>query len=270
MGRQVFSLFPILLLLPASLTAQGTQLVPKDAQALAIIEQSRAAMGGVAAMLSYQDSVATGTLLLTGPKPQQWPIVLKSKGRTLVRVELQKPKGQATRILNSGRAVLLEADGRRRNLVGNNTLAEGVGHIPLLSFLADAEKPEVAVEFAGPGKVNGASTYAVALNLSSLTSQQQTDELRAMTRTIFHVDQTTGLVTKTEETQFAENDTGAQQKVETLFADYRPVNGILVPFRQSMYADGQLEAELILDSVSFNVGLSDSEFQIPAEASDAK
>ena len=91
-----------------------------------------------------------------------------------------------------------------------------------------------------------------------------------MTRTTFYVDQTSGLVSKLEYTNYAENDSDAQQKVEIVFSDYRNINGAWVPFRQTSYTDGKLESELVLSSVSFNVGVPDSEFDLPAEVTNAQ
>jgi TPR repeat protein len=50
---------------------------------------------------------------------------------------------------------------------------------------------------------------------------------------------------------------------EIYFADYRSVSGMLVPFHQTVFIDGQLNTDFKLTSVTFNVGLSDSDFTLP-------
>jgi len=46
-------------------------------------------------------------------------------------------------------------------------------------------------------------------------------------------------------------------------ADYRSINGLLVPFHQTVFVDGKLETDLTFASVTLNVGLSDAEFALP-------
>ncbi len=62
---------------------------------------------------------------------------------------------------------------------------------------------------------------------------------------------------------FAENDSNVSEKVEVFFSNYRPVNGVQVPFTQASFADGRPRSTLILTSIAFNTGLPDSQFVAP-------
>ena len=48
------------------------------------------------------------------------------------------------------------------------------------------------------------------------------------------------------------------------FSDYRPINGVAVPFHQEEFVDGQNISKLDLTDVQFNTGVSDAEFNVPA------
>ena len=245
----------------ATATLTEPAIVTKDPAGLAVAQRAISAMGGQGQSLS--DSQATGTLTMAGDKPQSFPVVLKTKGTRMVRVELQRDSGITVRILNQGRGVIQRPDGTVQRLVMNNTLAERVSHIPALSLLAETQDATVPVEYAGTAQVNAAPADVVALSVIPASDPQQARVFHDQTRTLFFLDQGSGLVTKVQYTQVAENDTDAKQAVEVLFSDYRNVNGVWVPFRQATYTDGKLESELVLDTVTFNVGLADEEFSLP-------
>ena len=241
--------------------AAAQQTVERDPVALAIAQQALAAMGGGQSLLSYQDSEARGTLTIAVAASRNWPIVLKSKGTKKVRVELSKPNGTNTLIVNGGRGVLKHADRTTRRLQPYTTIGQRVSHIPVFSLLAEYWDSNVEVTYVGQAVVSGRPAEVVALSLPS-GDLLPASLARAASRTLFFIDKLSGLVAKVEYDHYAENDSNAKQKVETFFSDYRNVNGVLVPFRQITHTDGRLESELVLSSVAFNVGISDSEFAL--------
>src|SRR2546426_2905464 len=105
--RSAFLLF-VTFLTSIPVVAQQPQ---RDPQALAILQQSLAAMGGAQA-LALQDSQATGTVKIYSPGgPISLPVVVKSKGTKLVRHEVQTQSGTRIRILNQGRGAFQAPDG---------------------------------------------------------------------------------------------------------------------------------------------------------------
>ncbi len=248
--------------LQAGTTAQFT--ITKDPQALVIVQKALAAMGGSQALLAYQDSLATGTLTTyAGGNQFKYPITLKCKGTQETRVEVLKPEGTNIRILNQGVAAIQRPDGTIRNLLTNNTVAERVNHIPLLSILADYQNADISVQYLGTAQVSGQTADIVAVSFIPTADPTQGPIYASMTQTLFFVDQATGVVDKIQYTDYAENDPSSTQKVEVYFGNYQAVNGISVPFHQTIFTDGNLESDIMLQSVSFNVGLTDAEFALP-------
>ncbi|MCI0349525.1 MAG: hypothetical protein L0Z53_08880 [Acidobacteriales bacterium] len=239
---------------------------------MAIAQRSVAAMGGPTATLSGAetgasgpDSVATGTLTLHAKNVKEGnviPIALKTKGTNRVRLELQRPSGTTVRILNNGRGTMQRPDGTVRPLLMNNTYGERVGHIPAFSLLAENQVPTVELESLPEKVTAGQATDSVALSVVPTSDPEQAPHFRAQTRTTFEIDRATGFVTRMGYPLAAENDSNVVQQIEVEFSDYRVVAGVAVPFHQKSYANGKPEAELILDSVSFQVQLSDSEFEL--------
>jgi hypothetical protein len=119
------------------------------------------------------------------------------------------------------------------------------------------------VQYQGTAQVNGQNTTVVAVSYVPATDVVQGPIFASMTQTLFYVDQTTGLIDKVQYSNFDENDSNSSQTVEVYLSNYQTANGISVPFHQTMYSGGILDSDLTLSSISFNVGLSDSEFALP-------
>jgi hypothetical protein len=223
------------------------------------------AMGGATAIQSYQDSVASGTLtLFQGGKPATFPIMLKSKGTHETRMELQRPGGTSVRILNQGQAVVQRADGTVRTLATNNTVGQRVDHIPLLSLLAEYQSADVSLAFEGTAQVNGHSTNVIAVGFVPHKGLAEGRFFAAITKTLFFVDEATGMVDKVQYENYEEgNFQKHHRKIEEYLTRYQNVNGIAVPFHQATYADGKPEDDLVITSVTFNVGIPDSDFTLP-------
>lgn len=253
--------FPLSAQQSASTSTSGP--IQRDAQAITLVQQTLAAMGGARALL-HQDSVATGQAQIFKPDGTStvFPITKKSKGTTMVRTELQRPEGTQVRTINNGAATLQMANGKVRTLITNNSVAERVEHIPALSILSDWANTSMEILYVGPDSVNGQPVDVISV--SYIPSHAQDPNFwREMTRTLFYVDQSTKLVTKIQYPNFAENNTNLSDKVEILFSKYQMVSGVSVPFQQSTYSDGQLLSTITFTSVAFNVGLPASDFSLP-------
>jgi len=250
---------------PGPLTSQSAAATPqRDPQALGVAQAALAAMGQAQALLTYRDSVATGTLTVSRTNLVNAPIVFKTKGTKMVRVELRKPEGTNIRILNQGRAVLQRAGSTAlQTLLTNNTMAERVSHLPLFSLLAEWQDASINVQLVGTSQVNGQPATVVALSVLPVKDSATAQLISLTDRTLFFIDQASYAVTKIQYSIHPENDPNSDQTLEIYFGAYRLVNGIAVPFHQTTYIDGNLESELVLTSISFNVGLPDSEFAIP-------
>jgi len=237
----------------------------QDPQAVAVAQAAFAAMGGTEAVAGYQDSLASGTVRISaGGNPVSFPITMKSKGLRGTRVELQMPKGTNVRIVNQGQGVIVRPDGSVRNLSSNNTFYEHVNHVPLLSLLAEYANGNTNLLYKGAAQLQGQAEDVIEIDFVPNLDPINARVFAAMSRTLFFVNQSTRLVDKIQSAPFSEGSDKDTFKEESYLSDYRSVNGLLVPFHQIAFLDGQLETDLKFTSFSFNVGLSDSDFALPA------
>jgi len=245
-------------------TATQQFTVSKDPKAIAVVQATITAMGGVQALLNYQDSLASGTLTVYGgSSPLIFPITLKSKGTHETRVELQRPNGVSVRIVNQGQGTIQKPDGTVRTLVVGNLVGERVSHIPLLSLLSEYQNANISLAYQGTVPVNGQSTQLITLSFVPTNDPVQGPFFASLTQTLVYVDTTTNLIDKIQYKNYPENDQSNPHKIEVYFSNYQSVGGISVPFRQTTYDDGTLESDLVLSKADFNVGLLDSEFTLP-------
>jgi hypothetical protein len=239
--------------------------ITRDPQAIAIAESARVGMGGQQADLLYQDSLASGVLTVYGGgESTTYPITLKTKGTRESRIEVQKSHGTNVRICNHGRAVVERPNGVLKRLLENNTAAEYVNHIPLLSILSDYENgTSIQLLDKGTTQLKGQATHRIAISFVPAADLAQGSIYASMTETLFYINESTHLVDGIKYNSYAENDPSSKQDVQMYFSQYRNINGILVPFHFATYVDGTLESDVVLKSIVFNVGLSESDFTLP-------
>jgi outer membrane lipoprotein-sorting protein len=79
---------------------------------------------------------------------------------------------------------------------------------------------------------------------------------------VVYLDATTGL----ERKMTTEIDQGGQKvAIETLMSNYKDVSGVQIPFSVQSNVNGQLAAQVTIESVEFNVPMEDSLFKMPAK-----
>jgi hypothetical protein len=189
------------------------------------------------------------------------PNTMKSKGLRETRVELQKNNGTNTRIVNQGQGAIVRPDGSVKGLYSNNTFHEHVNHVPLLSVLAEYAGSSVNLLYKGTAQLQSQTESVIEIDF--IPNLANGSLYASWSATLFFVNQATGLVDKIQRSTFYEGDQNHTFNEETYFADYRSVNGMLVPFHQTVFIDGQIDTDLQLTVVNFNVGFLDSDFALP-------
>jgi hypothetical protein len=266
-GTRAVSLLLLCLVIAASTHAAAASKyqLTQDPQAVAVAQAAFTAMGGAQAVAGYQDSQATGTVTLSpaGNPPVSYPITVKSKGLRETRVELQMPKGTNVRIVNQGKGAIVRPDGSVRSIDSNNTFYEHVNHVPLLSLLGEYANGKVNLLYQGVQQVQAQPEDVIEVDFVPNDDPAAGKIFSAMSRTLFYVNQSTRLVDKIQTTPLYEGDNKNTYTEEVYLADYHSVNGLLVPFHQTVLIDGKMETDLTFTSIIFNVGLLDAEFALP-------
>lgn len=260
--------FPTLFLVASSFSSfaqsqSSTQAPIRDPHAIALASRSLAAMGAPSAS-PQTNSRATGLLTMQFDTPVTANVVFESKGLTESRGEMQQPNGTSIRVLQGGQAAIKNADGSIRRLNQVNTFCEHVGYIPAFSLLAEVPNAAAQVELITSAGTNGSPDDVIAVSLGQSSDPGQVVIQQKLSRRLFYINSASGLVDKIEYTYYSDApNPGIPMSVQEIFSDYRNVAGIAVPFHRTTYLDGRLESDLQLNTVSFNVGIPDSDFVVP-------
>jgi hypothetical protein len=222
---------------------------PKNAQALALVQ---AALGKHGAPSQTASCTATGTLQLLSGSPKTYPITFKSYGLRKLRTELQTDKGTRVVVVNDGFGTIFMPDGTLRRLSVTNTQTQRVSYIPSLSLFGEAMKDDTSVELYGKSQINGSSETVVSVGLYRGKDKRNASKLQAHTRTYFAINDASGLVDHMQYSNYAEQSDSNVQKVDVLFADYRLIDGFLIPFHQTTSGDGSPMTDLMLTSATCN------------------
>jgi hypothetical protein len=267
MNRNCLSFLLCLLIVSGSSLAAGAnkQYVPTvDPQAVMVAQAAFNAMGGSQAVAGYQDSLSSGTVTIySSGTPVSYPVTMKSKGLRRTRVELQMPKGTQVRIVNQGQGAMIRPDGSVKNLNSNNMFYEHVNHVPLLSVLAEYGNGNMNLLYKGTAQLQGQTENIIEIDFLPNLDPINGPIFASMGRTLFFVNKSTSLVDKIQTRPFYEDGDKDACIEETYFADYRSVNGLLIPFHQTDFINSSIETDFQLTTISFNVGLQDSEFTLP-------
>jgi len=119
----------------------------------------------------------------------------------------------------------------------------------------DYEKKGHKIEFTGKDELEGTEVLKLKLTLKS-----------GKVNTIF-IDAETFIELKRVNVRNPGNE---EITAESLYGDYKPVDGVMTPHSISMTANGQKAGEIIFDSVETNVKTEDGFFSMPPKKEEKK
>ena len=210
------------------------------------------AMGGAARIAQFAALQATGTV--------------KIEGRTMhIGLVAQRPNRVRTIVQGEGYMLIQAYDGANPpwqvDVSAKSSGPQLIGEVAARDFVDDAEFDDplvspaergYSVDYAGTTDVNGRRIYRLLVT-HRLT---ETFELELDGETYF-------IVRRLSTRRLAD---GREIKFETRFSDFRPVTGVIVPYRIGVYAGDRMLSETVLESVEANPPLAASVFSRPTTA----
>jgi outer membrane lipoprotein-sorting protein len=229
----------------------------RDPRAIQVIQQSLAVMGGASAISQISNCVAQGTIQAP---PGSWmtsgSLTWETSG---TEFRYSNPSPQGTEIFVSGH-------GQPASTTGGVTVrvfahvSEAVfpPHLPALVLFEELQDSRYSVVNLGTGTVEGKPALHVQTSLAGNPIDAQ------VTQQDWYLDPNTGLPLRVEYRLPSHNDALQFLSAAFEFANYQAVSGVLVPFQITIYFNGQEAGVVTVGSVSFNTGLSPSEFDAPS------
>jgi len=271
MGSVEFGLLLSILLLTIPVWAQQTQPstttppATKDPQAVSVLNQALTVAGGAAALKAITDYTATGNITYHWNPEAQGTVTVRGLGLGQIRVDANLPHGVHSWVISDGQTSTKAEDGTlsqypppypvpsSESFPYQPPMFPGSLAFPHEQFVAVLNSPIFSVSYKGIAQVDGRSVHDIELQ-RVLPGQTQTDNMTEYRIMEFFVDTSTLQVAMTQ-------DSMPKHIVHQVrYSDYRPVNGVLMPFSISEQMGGQKTREIQLDQISFNGGLQDSDF----------
>jgi len=218
-----------------------------------IVEKNLAARGGLEAWRKVQTMVWMGHMELPGGPAPQVPFVLGQKRPNKTRFEVNSMGQKTLRIFDGRRGWKVHAgtDGRPElQAFTPQEVQFALGEVVIDGLLFDYGSKQVAVELDGTDFVEGRKAYRLIVRTAS--GQRHN----------VWVDAQSFLDVKYDRTSY--DAAGVARTVTVLNRDFRPVEGLQIPFTiETGGASGKGSEKMVIEKVSLNPALDDRMFARP-------
>lgn len=253
------------LLLATTIQAQQSSTPPpatpvRDAQAAAILGASISAMSVGGSLPS--DSTATGAVTETiGSESQEGTIQILTRGTGESLEEISLPDLSQTTIYSYSMAGQTTGSGAQQQLSGQLAMTSQTVLYPLPLLVGAMNNPDVSLEYVGQETINGALTNHIRI-WNTFASKTYLQPLASFSIRDMWVDASTGLPARISFTQQAAGGRAFKTLVEIDYSNYQQTGGLAYPKTIQKSLNGTLWLTISIQSVAFNTGLQDSQFQI--------
>lgn len=229
----------------------------RDPQAVALVQQSVAATASTVPA----DSSATGTVtVVEGSTTQSGSIQVLTLGL-----------GQTSETLTLGSAqrAMVYSNGDAKETVGSQAtiptlevaITDQCPDFPLPLLLSALNSPDFAFRYVGKETLDSVAAQHIQI-WNTFSSNSQLKHLASFSLRDLWFDATSGLPLKISYTRRAEDGATRPVPVEISFANFTKVNGVLYPFLIHKSLNGTPWQTISIENVSFNTGLTASQFQV--------
>lgn len=249
--------FVLPLVITVSAIAQNPPV--SDPQALSLAAQSIAAMtGGV----PISDVTLTGNVSrIAGSDIETGTVTLLAKGTRESRVDLSLSGGKRSDIRNSSQGAWIR-NGTSTAYALHNCWTDAAWFFPILTSLS-ASDPSLVLSYVGLENRSGLSVQHLrAYRYIPSQITRVTAETQQLSTMDFYLDPVSLLPLAAAFKVHPDDDINPDIRGEVRFADYRAVNGVLVPFHIQRLVNDGLFLDVTLASAAVNSGLADSNFTI--------
>ena len=239
-------------------TAVAQNPVQRDPQALTILAQTITAGGGQELLASIQDFTETGTITYYWADQITGDVTIEGRGLHQFKVVADLPKGRRITVAGSEGGSLTEANGSVRSIPHQSAVGLGNLTLPCVLLSAAAQDPSMSVVYGGLVDHNGTQAYDIRLQRVYDTKQkteQGTKEARD-----FYIDHSSYMVTAVSDQVHSGASQGDGIPHEILYSNYQSKSGLMTPLTVTETVRGVTTATMNLSQITFNSGLTSTEF----------
>lgn len=216
-----------------------------------IIQKSIDARGGIEKIRAIKTSRMTGKMVMMGGQMEA-PFIMEVKRPSLIHMKLEIQGKQLVRGFDGTTAWTINP------FMGDEPSKLSEDETKDMADTADVDGPLVdykakghTVELQGKEDVNGSPAYKLKINKKSGRTDYN------------YIDAKSYLPVKSVIKATVQ---GSQMEVESYPANYKPLNGVMIPYSIEQKMNGQTMMQMTVDKVDQNVTVDDSLFQMPAKS----
>ncbi|MCI0538652.1 MAG: hypothetical protein L0Z50_25880 [Verrucomicrobiales bacterium] len=229
----------------------------RDPEAVTVLNRAIAIAGWAS---PPADAVAKGSVSRNGDERlEAFAFEFRGKGLSQYRIAVQDELATTT-VSDGVGAAVIGARGTHR-LQPHSTMLNRPWILPFYSMLSQAMHPETDIQYLGVDDSTGEPAHRLEVTFAAGGNVSLVSALGALKVWISVASE---LPIQVQYARVADDNPSAWRIRTRGLSDYRAVCGMAVPFRQEESADGAKLFSLQLSEVRCNVGLSDSEFTLPA------
>ncbi len=255
--KRLAILSSILFVAFSTYSQQTSPTVTTDPRAVALLQESYKAMGGSVP----SDSIATGNLeVVAGTEDSKGTVRILTKGTGESLSQSTMPDSVRTTIYAFG-----QANEINNSIVAVSPLELAVTSqapdfpLPLIANLLN--DPDTSCQYIGLESLNGVSLQHIR-TWDSFTSQPAMQSLAGFSTRDFWIDANSGLLQRISYTQRPGSGAIVGVPVDVFFSNYQASSGVLYPYTIQKSLNGTPWATVTIQTVSFNNGLTDSNFPV--------
>jgi hypothetical protein len=214
--------------------------------------------------LAPGDAVAQATVTrFTGNQKDSFAATFKFRGTLQSRAEYNEGGQTTASVVNGRGGAILLPDGKVRRLPPHAALGMSPLVFPFFSDLGKITDSTVSLKFLGDREINGVRCYGITLARQPDPADPLAHALQLASPITVWLSSANALPVQIDYVRLAVDNPDVVMHISRSFSDYRVVNGITVAFLQRERLEGELAFQIQLTSVQFNVGLTDTDFNLP-------
>jgi hypothetical protein len=253
------ALFALLFFPCAWIEAQDVA-TPRDARAVAVLQQAAVAMGGAAPA----DCVATGTVtIVSGSKTDSGTVRILTRGLSQSVEEFQTSDGTLSEVFSDGvAAAKVGLEQKEKSLEWASSAQSTL--FPLVFIASALSNPDTAFEYVGLEALDGTSAHHIRF-WNTFASNPRVKHLAEFSTRDIWINVANGLPIKVVYERREASGAAPRIPMGARYSDYRSVGGVLFPHSIVKIVNGTDWATIQISSVSINTGLAASTFSVQQE-----
>lgn len=234
----------------------------RDPQALTILTQCLQAAGGTQAISAIQDFTASGTITYYSAGEQvQGTVTVKGRGFGQFRMDASFPDGVRSWIVSKHSAFEKNPDGSTSSLPSQNAVKPASATFPLLYLVSVLQDTSISVSNSGLVTHNGNRMYDIVVQKVLSKSVDPLNAVGDTTKEHFFIDPNSLVIQSVQDMAYRKDGGLGASAHEIQFSTYQTVSGVSVPLSITEFIADRKTATIQLNQVSFNNGLTDSDFE---------